>query len=330
MPSTMDPPATLFINYRRNDSDAWADRLLEILIPEFSSEHIFLDIDGSTPAGFNWQHWIDQRVATCDLMLVLIGPHWGEEFARRSDPATRDYVRLEIERALAHEIPVVPVLLGDASLPSGAALPASLRSLLEMEALHLGRGDRFRADAEKLIGAVLSSIERSRTQKAVRRANRQPSFALQKLERNLLLAGMPAVDVEATRSALAGCSDYLEQGGAAGIHFVAASYKRVPDFADGVDTEKAISALNEWLAEVNTGGEQGQFGYVGLSGKLSSSWVFVDWRGDVIADRDSAILARILRPALFATGSRLECHTPGKVLAGRRDVSTDHPAAAPA
>lgn len=311
----MDPPATLFINYRRNDSDAWADRLLEILIPEFSSEHIFLDIDGSTPAGFNWQNWIDQKVARCDLMLVLIGPHWGEEFARRSDPATRDYVRLEIERALTHKIPVVPVLLGNASLPSGAALPASLRSLLEMESLHLGRGDRFQADARKLVGAVLSSIELSRKQKAVDRVDRQPSLALQKLERNLLLAGMPAVDVEATRSALAGSSDYLEQGGGAGIQFVAASYKQVPDFAAGVDTEKAVSALNEWLDEVNTEGDKGQFGYVGLSGKLSSSWVFVDWKGDVIADRDSAILTRILRPALFSTGSRFECYIPGRVLA---------------
>jgi hypothetical protein len=305
-------PLKVFISYRRSDSAAWADRLLELLIPEFSRENVFLDIDGSIPAGFSWKEWIDQRVAECDLMLVLIGPFWGEEFGRRSGPQDRDYVRLEIERALYHRIPVVPVRLGDAALPAADALPQSIRRLLDLEARHLGRGERFRADAEELIRAVKSSIGLSRKQKE---ANRQvASFVLAKLERELVAAGMPSVDARLTIDAFAGYSSYLERGGSSGVSGLIKLYDRVPDFADTVDVEKATSALNSWFGDV---GGDGQLGYVSLDGELSSSWVFVDWKGDEIADRAAARPIRILRPAIFsfADGTGPSCGKAGKVLA---------------
>src|SRR5262245_5246138 len=96
----------IFLNYRRADADAWADRLFERLIKQFPRDEIFMDIDGSIPYGFPWAKWLDQQVAACDLMLVLIGRTWVDEFKKRSEPNERDYVRVEIECALARDIHV--------------------------------------------------------------------------------------------------------------------------------------------------------------------------------------------------------------------------------
>ena len=317
-----DRPSRLFISYRRDDG-AWADRLYEHLVPAFGKENVFLDVDGSIAAGFSWEEWIDRQVAQCDIMLVLVGPRWKEEFERHANPGDRDHVRLEIERALAHDIPVVPVRLGDAALPVREALPTSIRPLLAMQERRLGRHDRFQPDLEELIRAVRSSTALSRTQKAQHQANRPAnSLALQRLQRDLLASGMPTVDVGLTISVLSSCSSYLERGSAAGVHGLGPAYDQAPDFATGVDVEKAISALNHWFAEVNVSGESGQFGYVNPLSSLSSNWMYVDWKGDEIPDRRSAKPIRILRPAIFADSGGLVCVRPGKVLAVISDLIT--------
>ena len=61
----------VFLNYRRADAEAWADRLFERLVQQFPRQNIFMDIDGDIPIGFPWAQWLDSQVAACDLMLVL-------------------------------------------------------------------------------------------------------------------------------------------------------------------------------------------------------------------------------------------------------------------
>jgi hypothetical protein len=149
----------IFLNYRRADSEAWADRLFERLVKRFSRSHVFMDIDGNIPVGLPWAEWLDRHVAGCDLMLVLIGRTWVANFQERGDEP--DYVRLEIESALARQIPVVPVLLGDTPLPSAAELPESMRALPGLEAARLQRLS-FDADAEALLRKVVHSIQVTR------------------------------------------------------------------------------------------------------------------------------------------------------------------------
>jgi hypothetical protein len=100
-------------------------------------------------------------LTVCDLMLVLIGRTWAAEFKARADAGDRDFVLVEIESALKRKIPVVPVFLGDASVPRPAELPESLRPLLGLQAARLQRTS-FDSDAEGLVKGVARSIALAR------------------------------------------------------------------------------------------------------------------------------------------------------------------------
>ena len=155
--------AKVFLNYRRSDAEAWADRLYERLNHQFSRGDVFMDIDGNIPLGYQWAAWLDSQVAACDLMLVLIGRSWATEFEARAASGQPDYVLAEIESALKRKIPVVPVFLGDAPAPLAAQLPAPIRSLLALQATRLQRVS-FDADAKALIEGVVRSIQLRRGQ----------------------------------------------------------------------------------------------------------------------------------------------------------------------
>src|SRR6516165_7972501 len=69
------------------------------------------------------------------IMLAIIGPNWvdarDEKTGNRRIDDPEDWVRVEIERALAQKIPVIPVLVAGATLPSKSDLPQSLQPLLD-------------------------------------------------------------------------------------------------------------------------------------------------------------------------------------------------------
>ncbi len=62
--------------------------------------------------------------------LAVIGPRWAELLAARQAIGERDYVREEISTALAHNVPVIPVLVERAALPRPTDLPEDIRALV--------------------------------------------------------------------------------------------------------------------------------------------------------------------------------------------------------
>jgi hypothetical protein len=80
---------------------------------------------------------LEQRLASCKVMLVLIGPRWltaiDEEGHLRLDNP-EDWVRLEVSSALRRGITVIPVKVGGAELPKKSSLPSDMRSLLDHQA----------------------------------------------------------------------------------------------------------------------------------------------------------------------------------------------------
>src|SRR5262245_52569809 len=98
-------PQKIFISYRRDDSAASALSIGQYLENEFGRKNVFIDID--MRAGVKFPTVLEQRLAECKVMLVLIGPNWlnaqDEEHRRRLDDPD-DWVRLEITHALKRNI----------------------------------------------------------------------------------------------------------------------------------------------------------------------------------------------------------------------------------
>jgi TIR domain len=120
----------LFISYRRKDSADATGRLHDRLEAHFGEDSIFYDVH-SIPIGVEFRKYIDVEVSKCDVLLAVIGDDWvnAPGDARRRLDDLNDLVRIEIETALAREIPVIPVLVGDASMPQESELPGELKGL---------------------------------------------------------------------------------------------------------------------------------------------------------------------------------------------------------
>ena len=89
-------------------------------------------------------------------MLVLITREWadardstGTRLIDRSD----DFVRLEIEQALARHLVLIPVLVGGAAFPGDEELPRELRPLGRRHAIEL-RHPSWRDDMNRLVRAL--------------------------------------------------------------------------------------------------------------------------------------------------------------------------------
>jgi hypothetical protein len=145
----------IFISYRREDSDYPVGWLFDRLVAHFGEGQVFKDIDTIQP-GDNFGEKIRAAVASCDVLLALIGDRWltatGHDGQRRLDHPD-DLVRLEIRAALRRNIRVIPVLVGDVRMPSASELPSDLAELAERQALELSAA-RFDADTDKLLGVL--------------------------------------------------------------------------------------------------------------------------------------------------------------------------------
>ncbi|HSC62092.1 MAG TPA: toll/interleukin-1 receptor domain-containing protein, partial [Caldimonas sp.] len=143
--------AEIFLSYRRDDSTSATGRLADALEAHFGDDRVFRDREIS--AGENFVEAIRRSVESSTVVLVVIGRRWlgaldAAGRRRLDDPA--DFVRLEIELALAARVAVVPVLVEGATMPSAADLPPSLAAFSRCQAVELS-DTRWRYDADRLI-----------------------------------------------------------------------------------------------------------------------------------------------------------------------------------
>ena len=129
----------VFISYRRDDTSGYAGRLYDELSARFGKDLVFIDID-SIHAGENFVDVIERRIASCSVVIVLMGKAWlsivDERGQRRLDNP-HDFVRLEVASAFRRNIPVIPVLVGGAKMPGTEQLPAALVPLAHLNAIEI-------------------------------------------------------------------------------------------------------------------------------------------------------------------------------------------------
>jgi hypothetical protein len=149
----------IFISYRRDDSEGEAGRLFDDLVREFGSKNVFMDVTGIRP-GVDFVKAIEANVADCGILLAIIGPTWATIASangdrRLDDP--NDFVVLEIASALKREVPVIPVLVHGARMPSQDQLPESLKSFSHRNSVELSHV-RWLSDVQLLIEALKSYV----------------------------------------------------------------------------------------------------------------------------------------------------------------------------
>jgi hypothetical protein len=144
--------AGIFISYRREDSGASAGRLYDRLREHFGDDKIFMDLDSIEP-GLDFIEVIERTIASCDVLIALIGRQWlmstdaaGQR--RLDDP--EDFVRREIVMALRRNIRVIPILIQGTSMPRAATLSDDLQPLTRRNAVELS-DMHFRRDVDQLI-----------------------------------------------------------------------------------------------------------------------------------------------------------------------------------
>jgi hypothetical protein len=143
---------TVFLSYRRGDSEGLARALSLELVTLIGRESVFMDVD-SIALGRDFRHILHERLESCDLFLALIGPGWldAKDSAgnRRLDNAT-DLVRQEIAAALKRNIPVTPVLLQGAEMPPAERLPEDIRELVYRNGFELGHST-WESDVREMV-----------------------------------------------------------------------------------------------------------------------------------------------------------------------------------
>jgi hypothetical protein len=143
--------STIFLSYRRDDSAGFAGRLADALEAEFGAGSVFRDVDDIRP-GEDFIQAIESHLRNVGAVLVMIGPQWlatGADGQRRLDDAG-DFVRQEIQAALASGKPLIPLLVGGATMPPATDLPDAIAGLARRQAVVLSDSS-WRGDVERLV-----------------------------------------------------------------------------------------------------------------------------------------------------------------------------------
>ena len=146
----------IFISYRRSDSPDATGRIYDRLVSEFGKAQVFKDVD-SIPLGRDFRGHLNTIVSECGVMLAIIGPRWADASGRPGQRRLEDpddFVRIELEAALARDIPVVPVLVGHAPMPVASELPGSLASMAFRQSIEVRPDPDFHNDATRLVTAL--------------------------------------------------------------------------------------------------------------------------------------------------------------------------------
>jgi TIR domain len=157
-------PGRIFISYRREETAYPAGWLYDRLADRFGAGQVFKDVD-SIQLGDDFVEVITEAVGSCDVLLVLIGEEWlritDEHGGRRLDDPD-DFVRLEIEAALARKVRVIPILVDGARMPRADELPGSLARLVRRQYLELSPS-RFEFDTSRLLRVLDWTLAEART-----------------------------------------------------------------------------------------------------------------------------------------------------------------------
>ena len=151
---------SIFISYRRDDSEGEAGRLSDDLEEIFAEHSIFMDVNAIQP-GRDFRKAIDESIQKCSVLLAILGPAWltsGDATGQRRLDDESDFLRLELVSALKREIPVIPVLIRGTKMPRAEQLPDDMKELAFRNAVELTHA-RWKSDLQVLVRALRPYVQ---------------------------------------------------------------------------------------------------------------------------------------------------------------------------
>ena len=150
----------VFLSYRRDDTGEDARRIHDRLAQRFGDDLVYIDVE-DIPLGVNFMDHITSALKDASYVLIAIGPRWllltdDQGHQRLQNP--EDPVRYEIRTALKNKRMVVPMLIGNATMPTTRNLPSDISGLV----LHNGIAIRPDPDFEDDIAALMDGLRLDR------------------------------------------------------------------------------------------------------------------------------------------------------------------------
>lgn len=155
-----DAAPTIFLSYRRDDTEHITGRIRDRLGAYFGDHAIFRDVD-SIPPGMDFVRKVEETIRAAQVLVALIGPQWAEAVdrqGRRRLEQSDDPVRFELETAFSVGLPIVPVLVKQATMPSRDDLPPSLAALTLINAVMIPPEPYFSEGVKRLSAAIESLL----------------------------------------------------------------------------------------------------------------------------------------------------------------------------
>jgi TIR domain len=169
-------PLKVFLSYRREDTGGHAGRLYDALAGRFGADNVFMDVD-TIDLGVDFAETVKSAVSACDVTIALIGREWltaADPDGRRRLDDPQDFVRLEVEGALASDAVIVPTTVEGASIPGEDELPPSLAPLALRQGIEL-RDTAWHEDVDRLSRRLLRVADKRSKDRAVAPTAPRPS-----------------------------------------------------------------------------------------------------------------------------------------------------------
>lgn len=156
-PATTAVGTKVFVSYRRADTAHLAGRIYDHLEDAFGRDEVFFDVE-AIPPGVDFRRYIDTRMRQSAVVLAIMGRQWLRApslFQRLMGRGSgMDHVMMELEIAMRHGVPIIPVLVDGAPMPDESSLAPSVRPILSLNAMALRGGSEFRTDMAKVIAVA--------------------------------------------------------------------------------------------------------------------------------------------------------------------------------
>ncbi|MEA5451235.1 toll/interleukin-1 receptor domain-containing protein [Leptolyngbya sp. CCNP1308] len=153
----------IFLSYRRFDSTPITRNIHNSLAEAYGSDTIFLD-EKSIPKGADIRDYIRDMLSQCAVVLPVIASGWLSRitsfgFGPDSWEQPNDWVRMELEEALANNLTkVVPLLIDGIDMPRADLLPDGLKALTYRNGFHFS-SEAFNEDMPRLIRELNRMID---------------------------------------------------------------------------------------------------------------------------------------------------------------------------